>query len=74
MPPNYSTLFLSRFAMPKNLTLDEFKQKSDKFLSSIPDEPHIGDQTPRASNIITAKPSNSIIDQVRMREDALTGG
>ena len=58
----------------KYLSLDEFKQKLDKFLSCIPDEPHIGDQTPRASNINTAKPSNSIIDQVRMREDALTGG
>ena len=74
MPPKLFNSLPKQICNAKYLSLDEFKQKLDKFLSCIPDEPHIGDQTPRASNINTAKPSNSIIDQVRMREDALTGG
>ena len=47
-----------------SLTLDAFKQKLDKFVSGIPYEPNIGDQTPRTCNICTAKPSSSIINQV----------
>ena len=47
------------------VSVEEFKEKLDEYLSSIPDEPNVDGLTPGACDIFTAKPSNSIIDQSR---------
>ena len=38
-----------------------------KYLENIPDEPFLPNYTPTANNQLTAKPSNSIVDQVRLK-------
>ena len=50
-----------------NCTVDEFKTHLDKVLTMVPDEPNISgcEYTPRACDMYTGKPSNSIIDQIR---------
>ena len=48
-----------------NISVEEFKAKLDKYLETIPDEPILPDYTPSVCNLVTAKPSNSIIDQGR---------
>ena len=47
----------------KGCSIDEFKTKLDLFLEKIPDEPKCDGYTPSACNQVTARPSNSIIDQ-----------
>ena len=50
-----------------NCTVEEFKTHLDKVLTMVPDEPNISgcEYTPRACDMYTGKPSNSIIDQIR---------
>ena len=43
--------------------LDDFKERQDIYLSSIPDEPKVDGYIPGACDDLTAKPSNSVIDQ-----------
>ena len=45
-----------------NVTVEEFKSSLDKFLEKLPDEPKVGNYVPSACNILTANPTNSIID------------
>ena len=45
-----------------NVTVEEFKSSLDKFLEKLPDEPKVGNYVPSACNILTASPTNSIID------------
>ena len=58
-------------AVPKSVrdttkvTVEEFKEKLDRFLQKVPDEPNVDGLTPGACNQWTAAPSNSILDQVR---------
>ena len=58
-------------AVPKSVrdttkvSVEEFKEKLDRFLQKIPDEPNVDGLTPGACNQWTAAPSNSILDQVR---------
>ena len=54
----------------RNITkcsVNDFKTLLDRVLSQVPDEPNIsGTQyTPRACDLFTGKPSNSVIDQIR---------
>ena len=51
----------------KGCNIEDFKTALDSFLEEIPDEPNIPGThyTPRAMDIFTAKPSNSLLDQVR---------
>ena len=51
-----------------NISVEEFKIKLDQYLEKIPDEPILPDYTPSACNLVTAKPSNSIIDQGRTNQ------
>ena len=54
----------------RNLTkclLEVFKDKLYNFLSTIPDEPKIGQLTPDCCNPTTAAPSNSLVDQIRLQ-------
>ena len=51
--------------MLSNISVDDFKCKLDKYLEAIPDEPALPEYTPSACNLVTAKPSNSIVDQGR---------
>ena len=65
---NGPQLFNSLPVNIRNLTkvsVGEYKEKLDKFLMKIPDEPKVDGLTPGACNQWTAAPSNSIIDQVR---------
>ena len=60
-------------SLPKSLRnlsripLEDFKMQLDKFLETLPDEPILPGYTPATCNQITAKPSNSIIDQGRTK-------
>ena len=47
------------------ITIDEFKEKIDKFLEDVPDQPHVEGLIPVGCNMFTAAPSNSILDQAR---------
>ena len=47
----------------KGCSVEEFKVALDQFLEDIPDEPKSDGYIPTASNHVTAKPSNSILDQ-----------
>ena len=65
---NGPQLFNSIPAEIRNMTqchIDDFKFKLDHFLNTIPDEPKVPTLTPSASNMITANPSNSLVDQIR---------
>ena len=58
-------LFNSLPKSVRNLTrvsVEEFKCSLDKFLEKLPDEPKVGNYIPSACNLITASPSNSILD------------
>ena len=50
----------------KNCGIDEFKEQLDSFLAKIPDQPRLGDLTPEAMTLFTLKPSNSLLDQIRV--------
>ena len=60
-------------SIPKNLrnktkcSIEDFKADLDQFLETVPDEPKVsgGHYTPRACDLFTAQPSNSVIDQIR---------
>ena len=58
-------------SLPKTLrnlskcSIDDFKIKLDKYLETVPDQPKTSDLTPFASNQFDARPSNSIVDQIR---------
>ena len=45
--------------------IEDFKMKLDKFLENVPDEPYVRGLVPGACTA-EARPSNSIIDQVKM--------
>ena len=47
------------------VSVEEFKEKLDKFLEKIPDQPNVDGLTPTACNPFNAAPSNSIVDQAR---------
>ena len=47
------------------VSVEQFKEKLDLFLTNIPDEPNVDGLTPGACDPFTAAPSNSIIDQTR---------
>ena len=55
-------------------SIDDFKFKLDQYLAKIPDEPKLPGYIPTATNQYTGQPSNSIIDQVRKQNQAVTGG
>ena len=48
-------------------SVNDFKTLLDKVLSQVPDEPNISgiQYTPRACDLFTGRPSNSILDQIR---------
>ena len=46
-------------------SVEDFKTKFDQFLSRILDQPRTPTLVPEASNQITAKASNCLIDQIR---------
>ena len=48
----------------KNCGVDEFKEKLEKFLTAIPDQPNVGNQMSSACNQITGRPSNSLLDWI----------
>ena len=47
------------------VTVEEFKERLDMFLTKIPDEPKVEGLTPSACDLYSAAPSNSLIDQSR---------
>ena len=47
--------------------LDDFKEKLDNYLQSIPDEPKVDGYIPSACEDLTAKPSNSILFQCKQK-------
>ena len=49
------------------VSVEEFKEKLDKYLELIPDEPNVEGLTPSACDMFTAAPSNSIVDQSRTK-------
>ena len=58
-------------ALPKHIRniyrcgVEEFKEKLDQFLTTIPDQPKIGGLVPATCNQMTGQPSNSLVDQIR---------
>ena len=55
----------------KKIKIEDFKIKLDQFLSKIPDQHKIGDLIAAACDMYTVKPSNSIVDQARVRRNSL---
>ena len=49
----------------RGCSIEEFKSELDIFLQKIPDEPKSEGNVPTASNQITGRPSNSIIEQCK---------
>ena len=47
-----------------NCTVLQFKGKLDIFLAGIPDQPLVGDMVPSLCNMITGRPSNSLLDWI----------
>ena len=58
----------------KKVTTEQFKEKLDQSLATLPDHPKIGDLVPTTCNQITAKPSNSIIDVIKHQNSIYGGG
>ena len=58
----------------KNKSKEEFKEKLDQFLASLPDQPKIGDLVPSICNQNTAKPSNSLTDVILHHKNIYGGG
>ena len=53
----------------RNMTkvgVEEFKDKLDVFLAQIPVQPKSGDLVRAACSQVTGRPSNSLVDQVRV--------
>ena len=66
-PVHGPQLFNAMPAYLRNMTkctMDEFKEKLDKYLERIPDEPSVRGLTP-AGCTSDACPSNSMLDQVK---------
>ena len=57
----------------RNCSVDDFKARLDQFLEKIPDEPKVSKLTPRASNQVTARASNSLLDQIKTAEQTFGG-
>ena len=55
-------------------TVDEFKEKLDKFLAVLPDEPKIGEMIPHICDKTSANPSNSLIDVILYQKAKYVGG
>ena len=53
---------------------DDFKLELDKYLSTLPDQPKVGDQIPSVCNQNSAMPSNSIIDVIQHQKYIHGGG
>jgi hypothetical protein len=65
---NGPVLFNSLPKTIRNLSkcsIDDFKFKLDKYLETVPDQPKTMDLIPAACNQFDARPSNSIVDQIR---------
>lgn len=58
----------------EKIPIEDFKEKLDLFLATIPDHPKIGDMVPNICNQITAKPSNSLIDVILHQKNIYGGG
>ena len=52
----------------KKVHTDDFKLELDKYLSTLPDHPKVGDQIPSVCNQNSAMPSNSIIDVIQHKK------
>ena len=57
-----------------NKSTEEFKEKLDKFLTNLPDQPVIGELVPEICNQITARPSNSLRDVILHQKRIYGGG
>ena len=54
----------------KTNEIEEFKQTLDEYLSKVPDEPKCDGLIPGASNVLSGRPTNTIIYQVARRKEA----
>ena len=58
----------------KKVSVDEFKEKLDNYLSCLPDQPKIGNLVPSICDQMTARPSNSLPDVVKHKNRIFGGG
>ena len=58
----------------KQKSTEEFKEKLDRFLATLPDQPLIGELIPAVCNQVTAKPSNSLLDVIPLKRRNHGGG
>jgi hypothetical protein len=58
----------------EKISIEDFKEKLDLFLATLPDHPKIGDMIPNICNQVTAKPSNSLIDVILHQKNIYGGG
>ena len=56
-----------------NVSVEDFKEKLDKYLQKLPDEPNVEGLTPSACDLYSAAPSNSIVDQARTSQTRRPG-
>ena len=56
------------------MTIEEFKEKQDQFLATLPDHPKIGEMVPNICIQVTAKPYNSLIDFILHQKNIYGGG
>ena len=48
----------------RNCDIIDFKEDLDRFLTKIPDQPLVGTLIPATCNLVTGKPSNSLLDWI----------
>ena len=66
--------------LPRNIrdttkvSVEDFKEKLDNFLSLLPDQPKVGDLVPNVCDQVTLKPSNSVIDVIKHMKTNYGGG
>ena len=74
MGPRLFNSLPKRLRSIRKTTVEEFKEKLDDFLSTLPDHPKVGDMTPSICNQVTARPSNSLTDVINHQKNIYGGG
>ena len=72
--PHLFNCLPSKIRNTTKCSIDDFKSSLDQFLAKIPDEPKLPGYTPAACDQYSGQPSNSLVDQVRKFNQAVTGG
>ena len=62
MGPKLFNILPKQIRNMQKVSVEQFKEKLDLYLATLPDTPKICEMTPTICNQLTAKPSNSLLD------------